>query len=1184
MINEKELMSINIYKQKYKLYSKRVCVSALILLTACSNTTPYMNNSNNSKTVVNSSGNDIADEKENQDTSVTNDYNLPTLGLQSQKKDKTKTVEYDTGANASDQKIATPHNSSAKGLEDLQSMGFGLANSTASEQVQDWFKAHKMTSELSLGVGERGIKTISFDLLVPLIDSGDDLVFTQVGFRRSNRFTEDYRNTVNVGLGYRHMYEKILLGANTFYDKDITGKNERIGFGLEAWADYVKFAANSYIRLSDWQKSPDMYDYMERPANGWDLRVDAYLPQYPQLGGKFMYEQYYGDNVGLFGSSNKQKDPNAATVGLTYTPIPLVTLSTDYRQGQGGISDTTIKLALNFQLGVDLKKQLSSDEVRSSRLLTNAKYDLVNRNNEIVMDYKKNELGTLTLPANIKNSPNTLVSFPVTFTGSIRNVTWTGSAAGYALPYGGGPTASIKLPPYNVGGINAYTLQAVGSDQYGHVVTSNPTQITVTENQLTMSSSKTTSIANGTDFIVFTAQLKNASGENVPDSDVVWSIQGNAVVLEQTNKTDANGLAHLKLSSKYANLVKVTVKEPNGTEITTDANFTIDASTAKVTSIIGTPTTIIANGVAFTTVVATLQDENGLPIPANTPVTWTTTSGQLSASSSLTDANGQATIVFKTTLAGSVTITANAPKGNASVVITATPDMSSGYIVTLISSTPTLAANGTSTTTITATLQDAFGNALPANSPVNWSTTLGTLSSNTTMTDNTGKATVTLKSTVAGAATVSAMTTQSNASVPTLFMADSATFAPINMNASSTTAVADGTTVVTLGVDVKDANGNKAPANTLVSWSSTIGILSGATSLTDANGHAVITLTSSLAGVSTISATAGVSTATTNVTFTSANTTTLMSVTPSKGLIVAGIADSTIITAVVKDGANNPVQGATVNWSKTIGQLSTASSVTDVNGIATTTFTSTVAGSSTVSATSDDGVAKTTVIQINADATTAQVFSMNSSSSSIPADGESPSNLQAQLTDAYGNPLGAGLVVTWNMTGSNGSLDYTDYIQTTTTITDSSGKATVPLYAYEKGSINITAEYNGVIKNITVNIAEAIVSVSPSVMQSNITQSNVGLSIPINLDIEYNGGSLNASRAGYTIEIECIAGYLCIDNGSPIFPTSITSAPMGTFNFSIGPLTQTGVLKFRARANDGNWVESQEIIIMPEPI
>lgn len=90
-----------------------------------------------------------------------------------------------------------------------------------------------------------------------------------------------------------------MAGVNTFIDHDLSRSHTRIGVGAEYWRDYLKLSANGYIRASGWKKSPDIEDYQERPANGWDIRAEGYLPAWPQLGASLMYEQYYGDEVGL---------------------------------------------------------------------------------------------------------------------------------------------------------------------------------------------------------------------------------------------------------------------------------------------------------------------------------------------------------------------------------------------------------------------------------------------------------------------------------------------------------------------------------------------------------------------------------------------------------------------------------------------------------------------------------------------------------------------------------------------------------------------------------------------------------------------------------------------------------------------------------------------------------------------
>ncbi|MBD2786738.1 inverse autotransporter beta domain-containing protein, partial [Xenorhabdus sp. DI] len=64
----------------------------------------------------------------------------------------------------------------------------------------------------------------------------------------------------------------------------------------------------------------------ERPANGYDINGEFYLPAYPNLGGKLGFEQYFGDNVALFNRDNKQKKPTLGRIGLNYTLVPLVTI------------------------------------------------------------------------------------------------------------------------------------------------------------------------------------------------------------------------------------------------------------------------------------------------------------------------------------------------------------------------------------------------------------------------------------------------------------------------------------------------------------------------------------------------------------------------------------------------------------------------------------------------------------------------------------------------------------------------------------------------------------------------------------------------------------------------------------------------------------------------------------------
>lgn len=1148
----------NRLKGNFNPYWKKCAASFFIVLSlaACSNN--INPNQKASSSVYPASSTSADDDilnsfKKQVDREEKNKYKLPSLDMPETKEEESKEVTYDIGQRSDEQQIANPRKQGSQGIDDLQSMGFGLANSKASESVKNWLAARKITSEFSLGAGESGIKTASFDMLIPLVDSEDDIVFTQLGFRRSNRFTEDYRNTLNMGLGYRHIYEKTLVGVNTFYDADLTGHNSRLGVGVEAAVDYLKLAGNSYIRLSDWKKSPDMYDYMERPANGWDLRADAYLPQYPQLGGKLMYEQYYGDNVGLFGSSNRQKDPSAATLGINYTPIPLITLSTDYRQGQDGMSDTTFRLAFNFQLGVELKKQLSPDEVRSSRLLHNIKYDLVDRNNEIVMDFKKNELGTLLLPVTINNSPNARVSFPVVFTGSIRNVTWVGTASQFALPYGGGGTASIILPAYKTTGINTYSLKAVGSDEYGHVVNSNEMQITVTPYVLTIETSKTTGLANGSDFVIFTSTLKNLSGEAIPNSDITWEVQGNATVIEQQNKTNSSGKAFIKLSSRFASVVRVSVKEHEGSQAQSEVNFTVDVSTAKVISVIATPNSIIANGVNTTDVVATIQDENGNIVPANTPVTWTTTAGTLSSASSVTDANGQATVTLKTTTSGNITVTASAIKGNSTVVISATADSSTAKVVSISSSLPNVVSDNITSSVISVVVHDLNGAVVPANTPVTWTTNLGTLENATTYTDINGHATNSIKSSTSGVATITANAVKGGLTIPVTFTANSLTAKVVSIASSIPSVIADDLTTSIITVEVHDANGSIVPANTAVTWTTNLGTLENATTYTDANGKATNAIKSSVAGVATVSSNAVQGGLTIPVTFTvDSSTARIVSIGNSAPTAVANNATETTIIVEVRDvnGAVVPVN-TPVSWKTDLGTLTNATTYTDANGESTNTIKSSLAGFAHITASAAKG-SLNTLLHFTADGSTSSITSLIPSLTTLSANGTS-TTIVATVKDSNGNIVPANTPVTW--TSSLGTLS------ASSTVTDVNGQTSVNLISTVSGSATVQANASqgnmNVVVNFTpdaltfhvVNIASSIPSlladgVSSTVISVDIQDAN-GNKAPVNTIVNWGTNLGTLSNLTSVTDAAGHATISLISNTAGVATISATSVAGG---------------------------------------
>lgn len=165
------------------------------------------------------------------------------------------------------------------------SMARGMATGEAGGALQQWLSRFG-TARVQLDADKNfSLKNSQFDLLVPLHDHGGDLVFTQGSLHRT-----DSRTQANLGAGLRHFTPTSMLGGNLYGDYDLSRNHARAGAGLEYWRDFLKLSANGYMRLTGWKDSPDLADYQERPANGWDIRAQAWLPSLPQLGGKLTYE------------------------------------------------------------------------------------------------------------------------------------------------------------------------------------------------------------------------------------------------------------------------------------------------------------------------------------------------------------------------------------------------------------------------------------------------------------------------------------------------------------------------------------------------------------------------------------------------------------------------------------------------------------------------------------------------------------------------------------------------------------------------------------------------------------------------------------------------------------------------------------------------------------------------------
>ncbi len=426
--------------------------------------------------------------------------------------------------------------------EQAASMARGWVASSVSAQATDWLSRWG-TARVSLGVDEDfSLKSSSFEFLHPWYETPDNLVFSQHTLHRT-----DDRAQTNHGIGWRYFTPSWMSGVNMFIDHDLTRYHTRTGMGVEYWRDYLKLSGNGYLRLSNWRSAPELdNDYEARPANGWDLRAEGWLPAWPQLGGKLVYEQYYGDEVALFGKDERQNDPHAITAGLSYTPVPLISFSAEQRQGKQGENDTRIGMELTLQPGHSLQKQLDPAEVAARRSLVGSRYDLVDRNNNIVLEYRKKELVRLTLTDPLKGKPGEVKSLVSSLQTKYALKGYDIEAA--SLQSAGGKVAvsgkdiQVTIPPYRFTAMpetdNTYPIAVTAEDSKGNFSRREESMVVVEKPTLSLADSTLSVdlqilLADGKSTSTLTYTARDSSGKAIPG---------------MTLKTQAKGLQDFALS------------------------------------------------------------------------------------------------------------------------------------------------------------------------------------------------------------------------------------------------------------------------------------------------------------------------------------------------------------------------------------------------------------------------------------------------------------------------------------------------------------------------------------------------------------------------------------------------------------------------------------------------------------
>lgn len=377
--------------------------------------------------------------------------------------------------------------------EQAKQFAFGQVRDRVSEQVnqqlESWLSPWGNAS-VGLQVDNEGSFTGSRgSWFIPWQDNQRYLTWSQLGLTQ-----QDGGLVSNTGIGQRWVRDGWLLGYNTFYDNLLDENLPRGGVGAEAWGEYLRLSANYYQPLSSWQ---DRFATQEqRMARGYDLTAQMRMPFYQHLNTSVSVEQYFGDQVDLFHSGTGYHNPVAVNLGLSYTPVPLITVTAQHKQGENGVSQNNLGLTLNYRFGVPLKKQLMVSEVANSRSLRGSRYDDPQRNNLPTLEYRQRKTLSVFLatpPWDLKPGETVALKVQVRSLHGIRRLAWQGDTQALSLTAGSNSRSAqgwtIIMPKWDnrEGATNRWRLSVVVEDEQGQRVSSNEITLSLTEPFITVS-------------------------------------------------------------------------------------------------------------------------------------------------------------------------------------------------------------------------------------------------------------------------------------------------------------------------------------------------------------------------------------------------------------------------------------------------------------------------------------------------------------------------------------------------------------------------------------------------------------------------------------------------------------------------------------------------------------------------
>ena len=737
-------------------------------------------------------------------------------------------------------------------------------------------------------------------------------------------------------------------------------------------------------------------------------------------------------------------------------------------------------------------------------------------------------------------------------------------------------TTLTTTPVGTQSGINISANGSNGcSGTYTHTTTlvvsgaanpANPSNSTVTASPISIA-------ADGSTPSTITVTLKDASSNPVSGKTVTLAQgSGHSTISAASGPSNSSGVVTFTVTNATAEAVTYTATDT--TDSITINQKPVVTFTASKLAFITAPISATAGVCSSQITVQTLDGSNN-PTNPSSLVTVALSSNSTGTKGFYSDSGCTASITsvtvatsanaasfyYKDTKAASPVITAAATGG-----VTSTPTQTetvngaaAGASLSTVSASPTsLVADGATTSTITVTLLDAYGNPVSGKTvTLAQGTGHSTISAASGSSNSSGVVTFTVKDTTAEAVIYTATDTTDGVTVApstatVTFTASKLAITSVNGGANPTAGAA-----FSVVVQAQDFNGN--PANVVANTAVTLSRNAG---------------TGTLGGTLTGTISAGTNSATiSGVTYTKAESNVILTATRTSGDSLT-IGNSAPFT--VNPGAVNSFAISAISGSKTAGTAFTITTITalDANSNTATGFTSpvtfggtagvtgtsgaftagvlsnasvapTVAGSN-LTVTVNDGSGHTgsaTIVTVNPAAATKLAYT------TVPTTGTAGTafSVTVQSQDAYGNPASptSNTTITLSKASGGGTLSGT----LTGTISTSGNSVTISTPVYSKsdtmtltataaaGETSLTAVTSG---NIVFSAGAPYMLIWSVGPPSSITRGTAISNAMIVL-IEDQNGNLTTSTASVALTLYKPTGNDSVSVGTPVTAVSGTA-------------------------------------------